>query len=453
MIDPEHRQDLGPDLRRQGGHRAPSTASPTGAKPLATVGRRRGRRGRRERRHPRGLRRDRQGRHHPEGRHGVRQAGHRDHQAQGRQGRGHHRGRHPVGRLQRRRRQAVHAGQRQGRRRRHHAHRGPARVCRVAAAGPGRRLRGPAGLDDACGSSAWVARAAPVASRSPSATTRRRRCRRARCARGACIHAAWASVVNNYYGKDCGSEQPSPAVSIVRADQGGGASRVSRCAPTTGWSCSTTWTAVRSGTSTASRRSSTSGTPSSRRRAPDKDTKKKDENLIDETSVAQPPKAKPDNLKARPGRTSKLHVLDNDTDAAGLGPGDRPGRPRPGRHGRRHRQRGGRRPEHRRRRSPTTPSASRSRSPTRSTTARPPQKSQAKVTVTLVPDEVNTPPILRPGTATLARTVYPVNKGKLLPGAGHRRLARPRERLAQPRGDWPTVRRSTASAASTCWRR
>ena len=104
-----------------------------------------------------------------------------------------------------------------------------------------------------------------------------------------------------------------------------------------------------------------------------KDTKKKDENLIDETSVSQPPTAKPDNLKARPGRTSKLHVLDNDTDAAGsvlaIAPDDLsrpdmsgvtasvaadgqsidvavPGQPR---------------------------SASRSRSPTRSTTARPPR--------------------------------------------------------------------------------
>ena len=38
-----------------------------------------------------------------------------------------------------------------------------------------------------------------------------------------------------------------------------------------------------------------------------------------------------------------------------------------------------------------------------------PQKSQAKVTVTLAPDEVNTPPTLRPGTATLARDDLPAS--------------------------------------------
>ena len=35
--------------------------------------------------------------------------------------------------------------------------------------------------------------------------------------------------------------------------------------------------------------------------------------------------------------------------------------------------------------------------------------------MTLVPDEVNSPPMLRPGTANLTKTVYPVIRGKLLP--------------------------------------
>ena len=51
-------------------------------------------------------------------------------------------------------------------------------------------------------------------------------------------------------------------------------------------------------------------------RTDDKNTKK-DENLVDEASLDQPPKAEPDELAVRPGRTSKLHVLDNDTDVAG----------------------------------------------------------------------------------------------------------------------------------------
>ena len=44
-----------------------------------------------------------------------------------------------------------------------------------------------------------------------------------------------------------------------------------------------------------------------------------------------------------------------------------------------------------------------------------PQKDEGRVTVTLVGDEVNSPPVLRPGTANLSRKVYPVNPGKLLP--------------------------------------
>ncbi len=50
-------------------------------------------------------------------------------------------------------------------------------------------------------------------------------------------------------------------------------------------------------------------------RQDDKD--KKDKNLVDDAVMEQPPTAKPDNLKVRPGRTSKLHVLDNDTDTSG----------------------------------------------------------------------------------------------------------------------------------------
>ncbi|SDP53195.1 Fibronectin type III domain-containing protein [Pedococcus dokdonensis] len=231
---------------------------------------------------------------------------------------------------------------------------------------------------------------------------------------GSCIHAAWASEVNNYYGKDCGgSDQPQPAVSIVR----------------------TTKEAVRAGVSLRTNHGlivlndldggEVWDLDSKPKKLDEwdslipppkttKDTKKKDENLIDETSVAQPPTAKDDNLKARPGRTSKLHVLDNDTDAAGsvlaISPEDLS---RPDMEG------------------VTASVAADGQSidvsvpdnPERQSfsftykinNGKAPQKSQAKVTVTLVPDEVNSPPTLRPGTANLSKTVYPVIRGKLLP--------------------------------------
>ena len=49
----------------------------------------------------------------------------------------------------------------------------------------------------------------------------------------------------------------------------------------------------------------------------DDDNDKKDENVVDDQQVSQPPKAMPDNLRVRAGRTSKIYPLDNDTDAKG----------------------------------------------------------------------------------------------------------------------------------------
>lgn len=230
---------------------------------------------------------------------------------------------------------------------------------------------------------------------------------------GACIHAAWASVVNNYYGKDCGSGQPSPAVTIVRETKEAVKSGVSLrtnhgLVVLNDLDGGEVWD-LDSKPKKLDEWDSLIPPPQT-----DKTTKKKDPNLIDETSVAQPPQAKPDNLKARPGRTSKLHVLDNDTDAAGsvlaIDPGDL-GRPDLA--------------------GVSASVAADGQSIDVAIPARPerqsftfsykinngkaPQKSEAKVTVTLVPDEVNSPPTLRPGTANLSRTVYPVIRGKLLP--------------------------------------
>ncbi|TPG17093.1 Ig-like domain-containing protein [Pedococcus bigeumensis] len=230
---------------------------------------------------------------------------------------------------------------------------------------------------------------------------------------GACIHAAWASTVNNYYGKDCGSEKPSPAVTIVRETKEAVKSGVSLrtnhgLVVLNDLDGGEVWD-LDSKPKKLDEWDSLIPPPKT-----DKQNKKKNENLIDETSVAQPPQAKPDNLKARPGRTSKLHVLDNDTDAAGsvlainpsdLGPVDMAG--------------------------VTASVAADGQSidvaipeePERQSfsftykinNGKAIQKSEAKVTVTMVPEDVNSPPTLRPGTATLSRTVYPVIRGKLLP--------------------------------------
>ena len=56
------------------------------------------------------------------------------------------------------------------------------------------------------------------------------------------------------------------------------------------------------------------------------DNQKKDPNQVDDRVVKTPPQAQPDEMRVRAGRTSTLHVLDNDSDAAGsilgIAPGD-----------------------------------------------------------------------------------------------------------------------------------
>jgi len=230
---------------------------------------------------------------------------------------------------------------------------------------------------------------------------------------GACIHAAWASTTVNYYGKDCGSQDPQPAVAIQRETaetaRNGVALRANHGLVVLNdldggevWDLDTKpkkldeWDSL---------------VPPPRR---DDKTKKKDENLIDEASAAQPPKAQDDNLKARPGRVSKLHVLDNDTDAAGsvlaIAPGDVSGPDLAGV-----------------RASvaadgqsidvavPADPERQTFSFTYKINNGKSPQKDEGRVTVALVPTEVNNPPVLRPGTANLSRKVYPVNPGKQLP--------------------------------------
>ncbi|WP_308279545.1 Ig-like domain-containing protein [Phycicoccus mangrovi] len=133
---------------------------------------------------------------------------------------------------------------------------------------------------------------------------------------GGCVHAAWAEEGRVFYGANCGrtgdeqtatlpadGEQPTRDGVALRVNRGlvvlndldnGGV-----------WDLEDKPTKIDNWDAL---------TPPTRQ---DDENQKKDENLVDEAAVQQPPKAVPDAETVRPGRTSKLHVLDNDTDVAG----------------------------------------------------------------------------------------------------------------------------------------
>ena len=224
-----------------------------------------------------------------------------------------------------------------------------------------------------------------------------------------CLHAAWAETGNVFYGANCGRRDAVAAGSLGGAAKevvrDGVAFRVNRGNIVlnqldTGdvWDLDSTkqkidnWDAL---------------IPPTKK---DDDNDKKDENVVDDQQVSQPPKAMPDNIRLRPGRTSKIYPLDNDTDAKGsilaIDPKDL-----------------------------TAPSASDvtatvssdgqtvdvnvPANPSASTitfsykvsNGKAKEKGSAKVVLTVVGDEVNTPPKLREGQADLARTTYPVVSG------------------------------------------
>ncbi|MFC7485549.1 fibronectin type III domain-containing protein [Knoellia pratensis] len=131
-----------------------------------------------------------------------------------------------------------------------------------------------------------------------------------------CVHGAWSEPGKVFYGVNCGREQPVPTGTIDNVSEtplrDGVAFRVNRGLIVlndldngSAWDVQSdkqkidNWDAL---------------IPPPQR---DEDNKKKDKNLVDDAVAQQPPTAKPDNLTVRAGRTSKLHVLDNDTDAAG----------------------------------------------------------------------------------------------------------------------------------------
>ncbi|WP_082569705.1 fibronectin type III domain-containing protein [Knoellia sp. Soil729] len=226
-----------------------------------------------------------------------------------------------------------------------------------------------------------------------------------------CVHGAWSEPGKVFYGVNCGREQPVPTGTIDNVAEtplrDGTAFRLNREVLVlndldngSAWDVQNdrqkidNWDAL---------------IPPPQR---DDDNKKKDKNLVDDAVAQQPPTAKPDDLTVRAGRTSKLHVLDNDTDAAGsvlaIDPRDVSATSNPD----------------------IRPSVSADGQSIdvvvpAGTTApfqfsylvgngKVKAKARATVKVTIAPESTNNAPFLREGQAKLARTAYPVLAGKRL---------------------------------------
>ncbi len=247
-----------------------------------------------------------------------------------------------------------------------------------------------------------------------------------------CVQAAWAEQNRVFYGANCGRAGEVPTATLPadgkEPTRDGVAFRVNRGLVVLNdldnggvWDLDDKPTKIDDWDAL---------TPPTRQ---DKKNDKKDENLVDEAALQQPPKAMPDSEQVRPGRTSKLHVLDNDTDVAGsvLAIDQR---------------------------DVTAPdldgvTATVSADGQAVDVSVPPNaegrtfafsykvnngkvvsKESAKVTVRVVGDEVNAAPHLRPGGAALADAGLPGDRRQAALGAGARRLARPRERRPRRAG-------------------
>ena len=153
---------------------------------------------------------------------------------------------------------------------------------------------------------------------------------------GACLHAAWAGPDSVWYGRSCTTDalpaaqsdqtqQSQPAVQLgtltrgVRTD--GVKLRVNRGLIALNdldsgnvWDVTDTPVKVDNWDSVI---------PPPQQ---EDQNQKKDPNQQDDQIVTTPPQAQPDELNVRPGRTSSLHVLDNDSDSQGsilgIAPGD-----------------------------------------------------------------------------------------------------------------------------------
>ncbi|CAN7258691.1 Ig-like domain-containing protein [Knoellia sp. LjRoot47] len=228
---------------------------------------------------------------------------------------------------------------------------------------------------------------------------------------GGCVHGAWSEVGKVFYGANCGREAPVPTGTIDNVSEtplrDGVAFRENRGVIVlndldngSAWDVQRdkqkidNWDAL---------------IPPPQR---DEDSKKKDKNVVDDQVAQQPPQAKPDNLTVRAGRTSKLHVLDNDTDAAGsvlaIDPRDVSAVSDPDV-----------------RASVSADGQSIDVTVPAGTDApfqftylvgngKVKAKSRATVKVSIAPNDVNNAPFLREGQAKLAKTAYPVLAGKRL---------------------------------------
>ncbi len=229
---------------------------------------------------------------------------------------------------------------------------------------------------------------------------------------GGCVHAAWAEQNQVFYGANCGRTGDEPTATLpadgAEPTRDGVAFRVNRGLVVLNdldnggvWDLDDKPTKIDNWDAL---------TPPTRQ---DDENDKKDENLLDEAALQQPPTATPDSLQVRPGRTSKLHVLDNDTDVAGsvLAIDQRDVT------------------------EPTldgvaasvsadgqaidvsVPEGTENRSfefSYKVNNGKVVSKESAKVSVRVVPDSVNGAPALRQGGAALAAQVYPVIAGKRL---------------------------------------
>ena len=229
---------------------------------------------------------------------------------------------------------------------------------------------------------------------------------------GGCLHAAWAEEGKVFYGANCGRAGDELTATLpVTGDaptRDGVALRVNRGLVVLNdldnggvWDLDDKPTKIDNWDAL---------TPPTKQ---DDDNDKKDENLLNEASVQQPPKAEPDRLAVRPGRTSKLHVLDNDTDVVGSVLSiDQRDVSRPTLDG-----------------VVATvsadgqtvdvsvPGGSEGRAfdfTYKVNNGKTVSKEAARVTVRVVPEEVNGPPRLRAGGAVLSKAEYPVIAGKRL---------------------------------------
>ncbi|WP_374971123.1 Ig-like domain-containing protein [Terrabacter sp. BE26] len=225
-----------------------------------------------------------------------------------------------------------------------------------------------------------------------------------------CIHAAWAGASHVFYGRNCGSPTDADTVDLgamkkgVRTD--GVKLRVNRgLIVLNDLDSGDVWDIDRDKVK-IDNWNSVIPPPQT-----DNKNKKKDENLVDDQVSRTPPKAQPDNLQVRPGRTSTLHVLDNDSDSQGsilaISPGDvtQPDAAGIGATA----SADGQTvqvsvPEE------ASGSFSFDYTVNNGTTAKN-GRAKAKVTVHIVGPDVNTPPKLRSGQAKLARAKYPVVAG------------------------------------------